>query len=89
MVVNMKRFALIPEEEKITITQKEGTYLTVRAHEQFFIELYAIKNFFVEIWYSMNKQPQRVKTRMFKSSSHLDIYLNDEVSFSLLQWVST
>jgi hypothetical protein len=83
----MKRFALISEDERVALTQREGTYLTVRSYGQFFIELYAVENFFVELWYNMNSSDNKVKTRMFKDSSHLEIYLNDEVSFGLLQWV--
>jgi hypothetical protein len=88
MVVNMKRFALISEEERIVLTQRAGTYLTVRSFGHFFIELYAVQNFFVELWYNMkNSSEKMVKTRMFKDSTHLEVYLNDEVSFGLLQWV--
>lgn len=88
MVLNMKRFALIPEEDRIALTQHSGTYLTVRSAGHFFVELYAVHNFFVELWYNMKNSTEMVtKTRMFKDSSHLEVYLDDEVSFSLLQWI--
>jgi hypothetical protein len=88
MILNMKRFALIPEEDRVLLTQQKGVYLTVRSEKHYFIELYAVDNFFVELWYNMKNSTDVVtKTRMFKDISHLDVYLTDEVSFGLLQWV--
>ncbi|MGK7394672.1 MAG: hypothetical protein ACNS62_08865 [Candidatus Cyclobacteriaceae bacterium M3_2C_046] len=81
----MKVFSLFSESERVQITRKRGIFLTIRMYKGIYIELYAMDNFFVEIWYY--ESPMKVFTisKVFKNIQFLNPYLEDELSFAILQ----
>jgi len=77
---NYKHLSSLSDSNKIQLLKKEGTHLTTRTYNFYYIKLYKVKNCYVEVWSSSHVPWQDIsKIKVLANYKLLKPYVNTEL----------
>lgn len=80
--MNLDEFALLTEDQRISILWREAKIIAQRKEDDYNVFLYQVYSFYIEVWYSCNLM-NIYSLKSFSSTEELDPYL-EQVDISSL-----